>query len=103
MHPSSVSRFQVRGVSNLRVVDASAFPDIPGEFGALLCPTWYLTVITDATNLNRHVRRHAHLSNLRKGSGRYACFCQVQPLDSEYLILTITRQVMTETNCMKQY
>ncbi len=35
------SRFRVRGASGLRVVDASAFPDIPGTF--LVLPTYMLS------------------------------------------------------------
>ena len=35
------SKFRVRGVKNLRVVDASAFPVVPGAFPVL--PTFILS------------------------------------------------------------
>lgn len=35
------SKFRVHGVGNLRVVDASAFPRVPGAFP--VCPTFMLS------------------------------------------------------------
>ena len=69
--------FKVKGVANLRVVDNSVWPEIPGKFHNLvLLQTSYLTVHL----LLRNVRHHTHLHDLREGSRCSHGQCQSQEL-----------------------